>query len=204
MQANSRSNKNLSRESASNRPPKLLSSTRPDAGTRDGVAGDVAAVDVVLDARVGSSVEGSASNTVSIAAARVGGAGAGDLDVDALRVGLRTVLLSRRVQGDNFVAQDVVARGEGLGDVDGPLVAVGDQLVGAPGVGGGVDDARRGELEEGQALLVGGGAVALALGQVVDDGAVVGLGPGVPLEGHGAAGSDGDGGLAGGGFLEWG
>jgi hypothetical protein len=30
---------------------------------------------------------------------------------------------------------------------------------------------------------------------------VVGLGPGVPLESHGAAGGDGDGGLAGGGFL---
>jgi hypothetical protein len=193
--------RNLSRESARNRPPKLSSSTRPNAGSRDGVARNIAAVDVVLDALISRSVKRSTSNTLSIAAARVRRTGTSDLDVDALRVRLRAVFLASTVQSDDFVTQDVVARGEGLGDVDGPLVAVGDELVGAPLVGGGVDDTRRGELEEGEGLLVGGGAVALALGEVVDDGAVVGLGPGVPLQGHGAAGGDGDGGFAGGGFL---
>ena len=193
--------KHLSRESASNRPPKLSSSTGPSGRARDGVAGNVAAVDVVRNALVGGSVKCSASNALGVAAARVGGTGAGDLDVDALGVGLGAILLACGVQGNDFVAQDVVARGERLGDVDGPLVAVGDQLVRGPGVGGGVDDTGGGELEEGEGLLVGGGAVAVALSQVVDDGAVVGLGPGVPLESHGAAGGDGDGGLAGGGFL---
>jgi len=214
--------RNLSRENATNSPPELRSCARPEAGAGDGVSGVVAAVDVVLDALVGSGVKRSAGNTVSAAAARVGGAGAGDLDVDALGVGLGAVLLwlllvcvvvvfvnirsylACGVQGDDLVAEDVVARGEGLGDVDGPLVAVGDELVGAPLVGGGVDDTDLSELEEAQALLVGVGAVARALGQVVDDRAVVGLGPGVPLESHGAAGSDRDRGLARSGFLKWG
>ena len=196
-----REKSHLSSENAADGPPELSSRARPDARAGDGVRGDVAAVDVVLDALVGGGVEGSTSDTVGAAAARVGGAGARDLDVDALGVGLGAVLLPGRVQGDDLVAQDVVARGERLGDVDGPLVAVGDELVRGPLVGGGVDDADLGQLEEAQALLVGVGAVAGALGQVVDDRAVVGLGPGVPLEGHGAASSDGDGGLAGGGFL---
>lgn len=105
------------------------------------------------------------------------------------------------MQGNDLVAQDVVAGGEALGDVDGPGVVVGDELVGGPLVGGGVEDTRLVELEEAQGGLVGLGAVALALREVVEDRAVVALGPGVPLEVKAAASGDLDGGLTGGGLL---
>jgi hypothetical protein len=105
------------------------------------------------------------------------------------------------VQGDDLVAEDVIAWGEGGGDADGPLVAIGwrgmlvvvdavhdgigertDELVGGPLVGTSIHDSSCVELEELQALFVGRTAVARTLGEVVDHGAVVGLGPGVPLE----------------------
>lgn len=191
----------LSRENASDGPLDLGSSASPSLGTRDGVAGDVTTVDVVLDTSVRSGVERGASNAVSAVAARVGGTRAGDLNVDALRVALGAILLGGGVEGDDLVAKDVVARGERLGDGDSPLVAVGDELVRGPLVGTGVEDTSAGKLEEAEAGLVGLAAVARALGEVVDNGTVVGLGPGVPLESHVAAGLDSDGALAGGGFL---
>ena len=115
----------LSRESASDGPPDLGSSTSPGLGARDGVAGDVTTVNVVLDASVRRGVEGGAADTVSAVGAGVGGAGASDLNVDTLGVGLGAVLLAGGVESDDLVAEDVVARGERLGDADGPLVAVG-------------------------------------------------------------------------------
>jgi hypothetical protein len=51
------------------------------------------------------------------------------------------------------------------------------------------------------ALLLSGAAVAIALGQVVNHGAVVRLGPGVPGEGNVATSLDRDRGLAGSSFL---
>jgi hypothetical protein len=62
----------LSEESAGNGPLELGSSTGPGLRTRDGVAGDVAAVDVVLDSRVGGGVKGSALDAVGAVGARVG------------------------------------------------------------------------------------------------------------------------------------
>lgn len=114
----------LSRESASDGPLDLGGS-RPDLGARDGVAGDVTTVDVVLDARVGGSVKGSAGDTLGAVGAGVGGSRAGDLNVDALGVGLGAVLLASGVEGNDLVTENVVAWGEGLGDADGPLVTVG-------------------------------------------------------------------------------
>jgi len=119
----------LSREDASDGPLDLGSSTSPGLGARDGVAGDVTRVDIVLDAGVGGSVEGGATDTVSTIGAGVSGAGAGDLNVDTLRVGLGAVLLAGGVESDDLVAEDVVAWGERLGDADGPLVAVGCALL---------------------------------------------------------------------------
>ena len=127
-----------------------------------------------------------------------GGATAGDLDVDALGVRLSVVGLASAVECDDLVAEDIVARSHARGDGDGPRVAVGHELVGRPGAGVGArDEAGLGDLGEGEEALVDGGAVAAAArGEVVDDGAAVGLGPGVPDQGHAAAGGDlgGDGG----------
>ena len=65
-----------------------------------------------------------------------------------------------------------------------------DKLVRGPLVGGGVEDTSAIELEELEALLLSSAAVAIALGQVVQNGAVVRLGPGVPLELDGATSGD--------------
>ena len=76
-----------------------------------------------------------------------------------------------------------------------------DELVRGPLVGGGIEDTSTIKLEELEALLLGSAAVAIALGQVVQDGAVVRLGPGVPSECHVAASLDRDRGLARSSFL---
>ena len=115
----------LSKEGTSNGPLDLGGSTGPSLGARDGVAGDVTTVDVVLDALISSLVESGAGNAVSTVGAGVGGARASDLNVDTLGVGLGAVLLGSGVEGDDLVAEDVVACGERLGDGEGPLVAVG-------------------------------------------------------------------------------
>jgi len=94
----------LSRESASDGPPDLGGSTSPGLRARDGVAGDVTTVDVVLDASVRRGVEGGAADAVSAVGAGVGGAGAGDLNVDTLGVGLGAVLLASGVQSNDLVA----------------------------------------------------------------------------------------------------
>ena len=115
----------LSKEGTSDSPLNLGGSTGPGLRTGDGVAGDVTTVDVVLDAGISGLVKGSASNAVSAVGTGVGGARAGDLNVDALGVGLGAVLLAGGVESDDLVAEDVVARSERLGDGEGPLVAVG-------------------------------------------------------------------------------
>lgn len=83
------------------------------------------------------------------------------------------------MKSQDLVAEDVVASGDVAGDVDGPLEVVGEELVSGPGRAG---QTLLGDLEELQVGLGGGGAVARALGEVVHDGALVGVGPGVPLE----------------------
>lgn len=118
----------LSKEGTSDSPLDLGGGTSPGLGARDGVAGDVTTVDVVLDTGISSLVEGGTSNAVSTVSAGVGGARAGDLNVDALGVGLGAVLLAGGVESDDLVAEDVVAGCERLGDGEGPLVAVGYDL----------------------------------------------------------------------------
>jgi hypothetical protein len=72
-------------------------------------------VDVDQDTWVVVLVELSSGNTV-----RLVGSIAGDLEVDALRVVLSAVLVHCGVKGDDFVAEDVVARSDAGGDLDGP------------------------------------------------------------------------------------
>ena len=115
----------LSKESASDGPLDLGGSTSPGLRARDGVARDVTTVDVVLDTSIGGLVEGGAGNAVSAVGAGVGGAGASDLNVDTLGVGLGAVLLAGGVEGDDLVAEDVVASGQRLGDGEGPRVVIG-------------------------------------------------------------------------------
>lgn len=101
------------------------------------------------------------------------------------------------MESDDFVAQDVAACGERAGDLDVPRVTVGDQGVRGilAGHNGAVDQTGLLDLEEVEGPG-GRGAVAVDLGEVVDDRAVVGLGPGVPLQLEGVARLDGDGSAA--------
>jgi len=69
------------------------------------------------------------------AAAQLCGAAALDLDVDALGVRLGAVAGLCRVQGDDLVAQDVVAGREVGGHGETPRVVGRDERVGDPGAG---------------------------------------------------------------------
>jgi hypothetical protein len=86
------------------------------------------------------------------------------------------------VEADDLVAEHVVTRGQARGDIDLPGVAVGDQVVRGPaaGVGAGLE-ASLGNLDPLERRLVDGAEVARDRGDVVNDGAVVAFGPGVPL-----------------------
>jgi len=89
------------------------------------------------------------------------------------------------VQGDNFVAEDVEAWLDVLGDGDQPRIVLGDKLIGSPLAGslGAVNQTGLGNLEELELGLVDRlAAGAAAASEVVDDRAVVRLGPGVPLD----------------------
>jgi hypothetical protein len=82
------------------------------------------------------------------------------------------------------MTEDVVAGLDGTGDSDGAAVVVADQVVGSPGTRDAavIDETSLVDLEELQSGLVDGGAVAIAVGQVGDDRAVVRLGPLRPLQ----------------------
>lgn len=157
----------------------------PDSRAGNRVLGKVL-VEVEEDAGLVGSVEGG-----EVTARRGSGTAASDLDVDALGVGLGAVGLASGVKADDLVAEDVVAGSEAGGDLDGPGVAVGNEVVRGPvtGVGARVE-ASLVELDELERGLVDRGEVAGDGGDVVGDGAVVGLGPGVPLEGDGTTSGD--------------
>lgn len=158
------------------------------------VAGE-GGVGVEEDAGVVGSVQLSSEDTLGVISSR-----AGDLNVEALGVVLGTVLGASTVHGNNLVAEDVVAGGEGGGDGSGPGVVVGDEVLGSPDLGGQVD-AGLVNLDPLEGVLVGRGAVTVALGDVCEDGSLVGFRPGRPEEVDGAAGGNLDGSLAGCGVL---
>lgn len=118
---------------------------------------------------------------------------AGDCEVETLRVILGTVLTPCRVERNNLVAEDVVARGNILGDLHEPGARVSDEYVGAPVTGvGPVDVANLVDLEELERGLVDGFAIAVTVGEVVQNGSVVRIGPNDrPLDGDGVTRLDG-------------
>lgn len=131
-------------------------------------------VDVKLDAGVGGSVELGANNTIGLL-----GTAAGNLNVDALGIVLGTVLLGSGVERNDFVAEDVLARGKVLGDSHGPGVVVGNQLVGSPLA---VLVTSTLNLKPLEILLLDGLEVAGVGSSVSENGANVGCGPGAPVE----------------------
>jgi hypothetical protein len=96
------------------------------------------------------------------------------------------------VESNNLVAEDVVTGLNAAGDGDSAAVVIADQVVGGPGAGNGgvINEATLVDLEELQGGLVDRGAVAIAVGQVGNDGAMVRLGPFSPLELDAATGLD--------------
>lgn len=146
--------------------------------TRHGVALEVV-VDVELDARVALLVQLLAGST-----GRRGITTTGNLDVDALHVVLGTIGLSSRVQGNQLMTENIVSISHGLRNRKGVRVVVLDHVVTGPSTWGvaAVNQTLLVDLEELQAGLVGLGAVAVARSQVVQDRAVVTLGPLGPLQ----------------------
>ena len=116
-----------------------LVSGGPQSRPGVGVAG-VGAVEVELDTRVVAGVQRGASNTVGGS----DGAAAGDADGQALRVVLGTVVAASAVQGDDLVAEDIVAGLEVAGEGGGGGEVVGDELVSHPGLA--ADDGALAEL----------------------------------------------------------
>jgi hypothetical protein len=87
------------------------------------------------------------------------------------------------VKGDDLVTENVLAGSDVLGDGDGPGEVVLDEIIGSPVLGSGIVQSLLVDLEEGKVTSRSRGAVVTgALRQVVQNGTVVRLGPGVPLE----------------------
>ena len=91
------------------------------------------------------------------------------------------------MESDNLVAEDVLASGKRLRDGDGPSVVLADHLHGSPLAISVTISLDLGPLEGG---LVNSGDITGVGSNVGDDGAHVGLGPGVPVELNCATGSD--------------
>lgn len=141
---------------------------------------------IVQEPRVVRRVEGRGRR-----ATRVNAATTRHLDVDALRVRLRSANV---LQGNELVAQDILARRKVRRDLSAPLHSVREHLVRAPEAGVGTrNQAGFLELEE---LKRGGVDVcelALDFGEISHAGPVVAFGPGAPLEFDGAACGNGSG-----------
>lgn len=150
--------------------------TRVESRTGDHVGGE-GLVDVEEDTRVVLLVE---SGTLGAAGGQVIGTRASDLKVHALRVVLGTVGGASTVESNDLVAEDVLARSDAGGDGGDPGVVVGDHVGGSPGLAVNVETTGI-NLDELKGLLVDGGAVIAAVGKVGDDGALVRVGPGGPL-----------------------
>lgn len=147
----------------------------PECRTRESVAGGVG-VNVEDYARHAPGVEASSGDTTSGGNASA----SANLQVDALRVQLRAVVILAAVQGNDLMTEDVVT-GSKLGrnlDVGDKVVL--DERVGDPGVCG--DDGVLRELGPPEGARGQGGAITIAGSNVVDDWSLVGVGPGVPSE----------------------
>lgn len=154
------------------------SNTIDQLGAGDGVAGE-GAVNVEADTLIAGSVERGSLNTRGAGITR-----AGDGDVEALRIILSTVEITSAVEGNDLMTENVVSRGNIGGNLNHPAVIVGNELVGGPlswGIST-INQAGLGDLEELERGLVNSlASLRTAVGEVVDDGTVVALGPSIPL-----------------------
>jgi hypothetical protein len=128
-----------------------LNSTLGQSRAGDGIAGRVA-VDVELDALVVGLVQLSSKNTLGLLSA-----GTFDLEVEALRVVLGTILLETTMESNDLVTEDIGTGLDVLRDLNEPAVVVGNELVRAVGTGvTGLDETNLVDLEELEGLLVDG------------------------------------------------
>lgn len=161
---------------------------RLDIGAGDIVRGELL-VEVEKDTGVGGSVE-----LGEVATVEGLGAASSDLEVDALRVSLGAVGLAGGVEANDLVAENVVTSLEVLGDGELPGEAITDEVVGGPVTGVTTRlQTLLSDLGPLESALVDAGEVAADWGEVLSDGAVVGIGPGVPLQGDNITGGNGDG-----------
>ena len=93
---------------------------------RDLVRGQVS-VDVYHNAGIVHLIELRAQSS-----GRLFAAGAGDLEIDALRIILRTICSTGGVESDDLMAKDVVTRCDALRDRDSPAVIIRNQLIRTP------------------------------------------------------------------------
>jgi hypothetical protein len=113
------------------------------------------------------------------------GSRACDSEIEALRIVLSTVQFLGAVQGDELVAQDVVTRLKIFGNLYNPGIIVADQHVRGPGAW--IPAAKKANainLEEFKCGFIHGLALAIAVGQVVNDSAFVRPRNRHPLEKH--------------------
>jgi hypothetical protein len=106
------------------------------------------------------------------------------LQVEALHIILSTIFGASTVQGNELVSQNVVAGGKGGRNLNQPAVIVGNQLIITP-------DSRDSSVihetyainfEELQCRFVNGFARVTTVGEIVNDWAMVRVGPRRPLE----------------------
>lgn len=146
-----------------------------DGAGNEGRAGDgvlnVADVGVEEDARVSGSVEGGTGNTSGGAAAA-----AVDAEIHALGVILGAVGIGSTVESNDLVAEDVVSGLEVGGDLNEPAVAVLAKVIRSPGLSHTIVTSTA-NLEPLEGGLVDSLAGAVAVGEIVDDGADVAIGP---------------------------
>lgn len=89
------------------------------------------------------------------------------------------------------MTENILAGSDVIGDSDSPSEVVLDEIVGSPVLGSGIVQSLLVNLEEGEVTSFNLSAVVTgALRQVVQNGTVVRLGPGVPLELDLATGGD--------------
>jgi hypothetical protein len=159
-----------------------------DIGTGDIVRAE-RCVEVEENARVLSGVELGEVAT----AAESGRTATSDLKVDALGVGLRAVVLASRVKANDLVSENVVTGLEVSGHGELPGETVTNELIGCPHARVATRNvALLGDLGPSKACLVDAGEVSADGSEVLSDGTVVRLGPGVPLQGDDITSSDGD------------
>lgn len=159
----------------------------------DGRSGDLVRAEACVEVEENAGVSGRVELGEVATTAESLGAATSDLEVDALGVSLGTVVVVSRVKSDDLVSENVVAGLEVSGHGELPGETVADELVGCPVAGVATRDvALLGDLGPSKASLVDAGEVSADRSEVLGDGTVVRLGPGVPLQGDNIASGNSD------------